>query len=305
MELENKVDLLDENALLEKNKTVKIGKTTPKEVIMNLLSAVLFFTVVVFCNLFLDGELHYAQIFTWNLGILVVINWVCGLMITFCMRQSGISSAKLTKNYKEAEEEKNEAFKLITDFSHAQKVLNELIEKDFEDRKNELERTISKLVAFRMEDGKTWKIGDKLPKKTHPKIHALKHTLEHMTPPTISLAQLAQSEASYKSTGIYDIPNAPDHTGAKWFIVKGGSKIAWFAIGPVVLSILAGALVGGFTLGSVVTIIGTLAIMIFNGARAYATAYSQVSKRGVDRFKQIVRIIKNLNNNLQSEKGTL
>ena len=64
MELENKVDLLDENTLLEKNKTVKIGKTTPKEVIMNLLSAVLFFTVVVFCNLFLDGELHYEQIFT-------------------------------------------------------------------------------------------------------------------------------------------------------------------------------------------------------------------------------------------------
>lgn len=293
MDSEQKVDLINENDILNNNRSVSVGKTTPKDVIMNALSAVLFFVVVVFCNLFLDGNIEYTQVFTWNLGILVIINWVCGLMITFCLRQSGISSAKLTKVYTEAENEKDEAFKKISDFSSAQKKLNEMIAKDFEDRRTELEETISKLVAFRM-NGETWRIGDKLPKKTHPKIKRLKYKLEHMTPPIISLSELAQSEASYKSKGIYDLPDNPDHTGAKWFLLKGGSKIAWFAVGPIVLSILAGALVGGFTLGSVVTIIGTLAIMIFNGARAYTVAYSQVTKKGVDRFKQIVRIINSI-----------
>ena len=107
MDSEQKVDLINENDILNNNRSVSVGKTTPKDVIMNALSAVLFFVVVVFCNLFLDGNIEYTQVFTWNLGILVIINWVCGLMITFCLRQSGISSAKLTKAYISAEKEKD------------------------------------------------------------------------------------------------------------------------------------------------------------------------------------------------------
>ena len=92
-------------------------KPQVKTLILNVLSAVLFFIIALFCNLFLDGDFHYAQIVSWNMGLLVLVNWVCGVAISYLMRQSGINSAKLTKEYIASEEKKSTTFAKIKNYT--------------------------------------------------------------------------------------------------------------------------------------------------------------------------------------------
>lgn len=283
----------NEKELFQEKKTVS-GKVTPKDVILNALSAVLCLVVVVLCNLFISGEFHYQQIFNWNFGITVIVNWVCGIIVTYSLRQSGINTAKMTKNYILAEQEKDEAFNKITDFNVAQKRLNQKIQEEFELTRNELESVIAKLVKPYTDSEADWKIGQPLPKKTHLNVRRLKYKLEHMTPPILSLNALAQSEASYNTRGLYDVPSAPDSTNTAWFVKKGAGKIGWFAIAPIVLSILANGLVIGISLGNIVSVIGIITVMLFNAARSYTIAYQAVSTKGVARFKQIVKIINSI-----------
>lgn len=297
MDLGKDNDFTINEADLFKEKTVR-RHATPKDIVLNLLSALLIYVVLIICNLFINGnadmEFNYTQLFSWKIGILVIINWVGGIAVVFCTRQSGISKAKMTEKYKNAEEGKDKAFAKITDFAEAQRKLNELTEAEFLERRNDMARTIAVLVKEKMPSGQEWQIGDKLPKGTHVNVKILKMRLERLTPSKISLVALAQSELSYKYKGPYDIPAPPDQTGAGWFLRRAGGKLGWFAIGPIVLSMFSSMLVFGFNISNIFTVLGTLAIMLFNAARSYATAYYSVLNRGVARFKQIERIVNDL-----------
>lgn len=292
--------LVDETALLsgEKGKKGKVasGKITPKDLLLNALSIVAINIVAIVCNLLITPEVHYTQIFGWNFRLMLVVNWIFGIAMTYFSRQSGINTAKLTDKYKDSEQDKQDAFGLVKDIHQAQKRLNELIKQDFEMRVKNLEEAIATLVAPKMpkdESGKAvqWKIGDPLPKKTHRKVKKMKKRLESMTPPEISLVSLVQSEASYDVTSLYDIRPAPEKTGALWFARKSVGKLGWFAVFPVILSIIANGLAVGITIGNVVYTVGIVAVMLFNSAREYAYSYAIVSRYGVDRNKQIVRIL--------------
>lgn len=290
-------------------------KPQVKTLILNVLSAVLFFIIALFCNLFLDGDFHYAQIVSWNMGLLVLVNWVCGVAISYLMRQSGINSAKLTKEYIASEEKKSTTFAKIKNYTLEQRKLNYLIAKDFEARHNELEASIASLVKHLMPENENWKFGDKLPKwklkfhplrlqqGTHLNVRKLHHQLKYMIPSSLSLTSLAQNEASFVFAGAFDLPKPVDKTGAEWFVKKAGGKLGWFALAPIVLSVIASMLIfGKVTLGSVATVVGIFAIMIFNAAKAYATAYYDVSILGVSRNSQIERIIETVQSADISEK---
>lgn len=286
----------------DKVKRISLDKST-KGLITNLLSAILFFLVTIFCNLFLDGEFEYSQIFSWNIGLLVLINWVCGITISFCLRQSGINSAKLTKSVMIAEKNKVNAFNTITDFAFAQRKLNYLSAVDFENRRIALADSIGNLVKHLMPEGEKWGYGKKLPPKTPLKIHNYLWHLKKMTPQTPSLTGLAQYEGSFSTRGAYEIAPAVDKTGIRWFVTKAGGKIGWFALAPIILSIMASMLVSGeVTLGSIVTAIGTLAIMMFNGGKAYTGAYYDVTIKGVARDEHIVRVIESVNKSQLTEE---
>lgn len=278
-------------------------KPQVKTLILNVLSAVLFFIIALFCNLFLDGDFHYAQIFSWNMGLLVLVNWVCGVAISYLMRQSGINSAKLTKEYIASEEKKSATFAKIKNYTLEQRKLNYLIAKDFEARHNDLEASIASLVKHLMPENEDWRFGDKLPKGTHLNVRKLHLNLKYMIPSSLSLTSLAQNEASFVFAGAFDLPKPVDKTGVEWFVKKAGGKIGWFALAPIVLSVIASMLIfGKVTLGSVSTVIGIFAIMIFNAAKAYATAYYDVSILGVSRNSQIEKIIETVQSADISEK---
>lgn len=296
----NKDFMIDESDLIggKSKKTVSM-KTRPKDIVLNALSAVLIFVVVFLCNLFISPEFHYEQIYSWNFGLLVVVNWVCGILITYFLRKSGINTAKMTKPYIESEIEKAQAFDKITDFETAQKKLNEKIEKDFDMRRSELENAIAKLVRPFMpkdENGVTieWTIGKPLPPKTPLRIRKMEIRLRKMTPSQLSLVALVQSEATFTTKSLYDVRTAPDKTGAVWFASKGGGKIGWFAVAPVVLSVLANGLSGGVSISNIVSTVGIVAVMLFNAAREYSISYASVAKYGVERNKQIVKIINSI-----------
>lgn len=301
MDSENNKDfMLDESDLIggKSKKTVSM-KTRPKDIVLNALSAVLIFVVVLLCNLLISPEFHYEQIYSWNFGLLVIVNWVCGILIMYFLRKSGINTAKMTKPYIESEIEKAQAFDKITDFEAAQKKLNEKIEKDFDMRRSELENAIAKLVRPFMpkdENGVTeeWTIGKPLPKKTPLRIRKIEIRLRKMTPSQLSLVALVQSEATFTTKSLYDVRIAPDKTGAVWFASKGGGKIGWFAVAPVVLSVLANGLIGGVSISNIVSTVGIVAVMLFNAAREYSISYALVAKYGVERNKQIVKIINSI-----------
>lgn len=293
----SKVDLfIDEAALLGGGKAQKKAgtvshKATPKDVILNGLSAIAVMGVVLLCNLFISPDFHYTQLYSWEFGVLIVVNWVCGIMMTYFLRQSGINTARMTTSYVESESDKQKAFSQITDFQASQERLDTLIEKDFEHRKTNLELAISKLVQHLMIDGEKWDISKPLPKKTPLRVRKMARELKHMTPPQINLVALAQSEASYNVNSLYDVRPAPEKTGTVWFIRKGSGKVGWFAVAPFVLSILANGLVGGFNIANIVQTIGIVGVMLFNAAREYTVSYAAVARFGVDRNRQIVQII--------------
>lgn len=298
--------ILDEMAYLgndkAKSKKVVTGKTTPKDLILNALSAVAVMGVVAVCNLLITPDFHYTQLFSWNFGILVVLNWISGVVMTYFLRQSGINSAKMTDGYIISEREKQKAFEKIKDITTAQIRLNKLIEEDFDIRRQNLEAAIAKLVKPKMpklEDGtvKEWHIGDELPKGTHIKIVKMKKRLESMTPPEISLAALSQSEASYNIKSLYEVRPSPEKTGGIWWAKKGAGKVGWFAAFPVILSILANGLAVGVTISNVVYTIGIIGIMLFNAGREYALAFWSVSRFGVDRNNQIIKILQSVTEN--------
>lgn len=296
-------DIPEEKADKPNRFIVKSLKPQVKSLALNILSAVLFFVIALFCNLFLDGDFHYEQIFSWNMGLLVLVNWVCGIAISYLMRQSGINSAKLTPNFIKSEEIKGKRLAEIKNLSLAQRKLNYLIAKDFEDRRNELEATISNLIKHLMPDGVEWKFGNKLPKGTHLNVRKMHLQLKYMIPPSPSLSALAQREASYSSASPFDVQKEVDKTGFDWFIKKAGGKLGWFALAPIVLSIIASMLIyGEVSLGSITTVIGILAIMIFNAAKAYTTAYYDVSVLGVARNEQIVKIVDTVETAVISDK---
>ena len=299
--------LLDPKSLLVKENKRVSTKTTPKDIILNAFSAILVMAVVALCNLLISEDFEYRQLFSWNFGLLVVVNWICGIMMTYFLRQSGINSAKLTPEYIKSEDEKQEAFSKIEDYHEAQKRLNRKIEEDFDLRRLDLESAIAKLVKPKMpkdENGNAleWHIGDPLPRKTHVRVKIMNKRLERMTPPVISLVSLAQSEATYNTSSLYEVRPAPERTTTGWFVKKGTFKVGWFAIAPVVLSLLANGLVGGITIGNIVSTVGIIAVMLFNAAREYTVSYASVARFGVDRNRQIVQIINSI---LQPEKKSL
>lgn len=290
--------LVDELALLGGGKQQKKSgtvshKTTPKDVVLNGLSAIAVMAVVMLCNLLITPDFHYEQLYSWNFGLLVVINWICGIFVTYFLRQSGINTARMTEPYIKSESEKQDAFKKVTDFGFqsAQERLDVLIDEDFEHRKTNLESAIAKLVRHLMPEGEEWDIGKPLPKKTPRRVRKMAKRLKNMTPPTISLVSLAQSEASYNVNSLYDVRPSPEKTGTLWFVRKGGGKVGWFAIAPIALSILANGLTGGITIANVVQTVGIVAVMLFNAAREYTLSYASVARFGVDRNRQIVQII--------------
>lgn len=299
LEKNNQSDfILDEKSLFGQQKKVS-AKTTPKDIVLNALSAVLVMAVVMLCNLFITDNFEYHQLYNWNFGLLVVINWVCGIMMTYFLRKSGINSAKLTPDYIKSEDEKQAAFSKIEDYHEAQKVLNRKIEEDFDLRRSDLENAIAKLVKPKMpkdENGNSieWHIGDPLPKKTHIRVRIMEKKLARMTPPVISLVSLAQSEATYNTGSLYEVKPSPERTGSLWFVKKGSTKVGWFAVAPVVLSLLSNGLAGGITIGNIVSTIGIIAVMLFNAAREYSNAYASVAHYGVDRNRQIVQIINSI-----------
>lgn len=270
---------------------VTTGKITPKDLILNALTVIAITAVAVLCNLLITPEVHYEQVFGWNFRLLLVVNWLLGIVMTYFARKSGINTAKLTPEHIKSEEEKQAAFKRVGDVQAAQERLDELIERDFDHRRKSLEKAIAKLVKPKMPEGVEWKIGDPLPKGTHKKIVKLKKRLESMTPQIISLAGLAQSEASYDISSLYDIRPAPEKTGAMWWVRKGAGKVGWFGVFPVILSIIANGLAVGITIGNVVYTVGVVAMMLFNATREYAISYAAVSRYGVDRNRQIIKIL--------------
>ena len=288
--------IVDELALLgggkqqKKSGTVS-NKATPKDVILNGLSAIAVMAVVLLCNLFITPDFHYEQLYSWNFGLLIVINWACGIVMTYFLRQSGINSAKMTAPYVDSEKDKQEAFKKIDDYQSAQERLDKLIETDFAHRKKNLELAIAKLVKHLMPEGEEWDIGKELPKKTPGRVKKMAKRLKRMTPPEISLVALAQSEASYNINSLYDVRPSPEKTGTLWFVRKGSGKVGWFAVAPVVLSVLANGLTGGITLSNIVQTVGIVGVMLFNAAREYTLSYASVARFGVDRNRQIVQII--------------
>ena len=305
MDLEKDNFLVEEKDLLGNNKKTVSLKTRPKDIILNGISAILTLVIVILCNLFINPEVHYTQLFSWNFGLLVVVNWVCGILITYFMRQSAINSAKVTEGYQSSEKEKEEAFDKIKDIDEAQKKLNEKIDKDFDMRRNELEKAIAKLVRPKMskdENGNTidWKIGDPLPKKTHPRVKLLERRLRRMTPPIISLVALAQGEASFTRRSMYEIKGSPERTGFRWFAFKG---IGWFTIAPIVLSVIANGLIVGISISNIVYTVGIVAVMLFNAAKEYTLSYVGVAKYGVERNKQIIKIIQSISDAPKAESS--
>lgn len=296
--------IIDELALLGSGKKQKktntiSNKTTPKDLILNGLSAVAVMAVVMLCNLLITPEFHYERIYSWNFGLLIVVNWVCGIMVTYFLRQSGINTAKLTEAYVSSEKAKQEAFAKIEDYHAAQVRLDKLIEEDFDARRRNLEDAIAKLVRPKLPGGVDWHIGDPLPKGTHVRIRKMKKRLDRMTPPQISIVALAQSEASYSLNSLYDVRPSPERTGTLWFVRKGGGKIGWFAVAPIVLSLLANGLMGGVTIANIVSTVGIIGVMIFNAAREYTLSYASVARFGVDRNRQIVQIINEVTKSAQ------
>lgn len=299
MDLEKKTNsndfLLTEN-LLDGKKKVVSNKTTPKDIILNAISALLVMVVVTLCNIFISGEFQYEQLKSWSFGLLVVVNWICGIMMTYFTRQSAINTAKSTQDYVSSEEAKQDAFLKIEDYPTAQRILNVLIDEDFDLRRSDLELAIAKLVRPKMpkkEDGtvEEWCLGKPLPKHTHIKVRRMLYKLERMTPPSISLAGLVQSEATYKTDSLYEVRPSPARTGTMWFAKKGAGKVIGFAAAPVIFSILGNGLTGKITLENIVSAAGILGWMLFNAAREYTIAYASVARYGVDRNKQIVQII--------------
>lgn len=278
---------LDQNG---KKQKVATGKITPKDLIMNALTMLAITAVAILCNLLISPDVHYTQIFGWNFRLLLVINWTLSIVMTYFARRSGIDTAKLTPKHIKSEEKKQAAFSRIDNFQDAQEKLDELIEKDFDHRRKNLEKAIDKLVKHLLKE-KEWHIGDPLPKGVDKKVVKMKKQLEGMTLPIISLAGLAQSEVSYDITSLYDIRPAPERTGTLWWIKKGAGKVGWFGIFPVILSIIANGLAVGITIGNVVYTVGVLAVMLFNAVREYAMAFARVSRYGVDRNRQITKIL--------------
>lgn len=278
---------LDQNG---KKQKVATGKITPKDLIMNALTMLAITAVTILCNLLITPDVHYTQIFGWNFRLLLVINWILGIVMTYFARRSGIDTAKLTPDHIKSEDEKQKAFERVKDVQEAQEKLDDLIEKDFDHRRKNLEKAIDKLVKPLLKE-KEWHIGDPLPEGTHKKVVKMKKRLESMTPPIISLAGLAQSEVSYDITSLYDIRPAPEKTGTLWWVRKGAGKVGWFGIFPVILSIIANGLAVGITIGNVVYTVGVVAAMLFNAAREYAWAFASVSRYGVDRNRQIIKIL--------------
>lgn len=274
----------------------KKEKTTSKDVVLNFLSAVAFYFVVVICNVFMsqNGQIkvEWNDLLNWNIGLLTIVNWVGGIVITYCTRQSGINRAKLTEKYVKSDEEKDAAIEGIKDIAAAQKALDEKILADFEARKEACRKFIENVLQ---KDVKSYSVGDKLPKGTPFKIRIMAYRLKRMVPPEISLVELSVSNgAGYRQKGLYNLIEEPDKTGAKWFITKAGGKIGWFAIAPIVMSLVTSSLVFGVNWQGVVTVLGTLAIMVFNAFKSYSTAFYAVKTKGVARNKQIVRIVESL-----------
>lgn len=277
---------------IDKQKPQESGKIGTRDIVINIISSIIILIVVSIANGFMSSDFKYEQIFTWNMGLLVVVNWTCGIAFTYTLRQIGITMATATKPYQEALREEQEAFDSIKDYAEAQERLDDQIARDFEYRKKVLEDNIAKLVQHKLPQGKVWKQGQPLPDKTRPKIKRMARYLERMTPPTISLIQLGETETAKVPKSLFDLPTDPTSTGAEWFAKKGMGKLVFFAVVPILLSLIASSLVGGATFGSFMIIAGTLGAMLFNGGRSLSVSYYGVIKGGIQRLKRITRIIK-------------
>ena len=275
-----------------KNSNQQQKKIAPRDIALNAFSSVLIIIVLALGNGFVDGEFRYEQVFAWNMGILIVFNWIGGTALSYSMRQNGIKLAQITDNYIDADKDMRLEFAKISDYTAAQKTLDKKIDEDFVYRKYIIEGNIAKLVKHKMPEGTDWKQGKDLPPKTPAKVKLMARYLDKMMPPKISLIELSEKETSRMPKSIFDVPMDPTITGSQWFIRKGLGKVVIFSIGPIILSILAGALSGGAAFKSFLMIMGTLSIMLFMATVSFASAYNAVVQKGVDRLRRITRIIK-------------
>lgn len=275
------------------------GKIMPKDFFINAFSTLLIMGVTALINLFISPEVEYTQKFTWTFSILLVVNWIAGVVSTYFSRRSAIDHARLLPEYISSESKKQEAFKKIGKIAVAQKLLDQKMMDDFIDRREALCAALAKLLEPKMpknEDGtvKEWKLGDPLPDKAPKKAKKLKKTIETMTPSHISLFSLSESEVTYSTASLYDIPANPEKTGSLWFVRKGVGKVGWFAIWPILLSIICDGLAVGITIGNVVYTLGVMGAMLFNIAREYALSYYVVSHVGIARNNRITSILNDL-----------
>lgn len=273
------------------NKNTENKKIRPKDYIINTISAIIILSVMALLNGFVDGSFKFDLAFSWGIGVLVIVNWIGGIAFSYTMRKNGIGLGMGTAKYIAAEAEKQIAFDKIKDYTVSQKLLNKKIDDDFTYRKQILESNIAKLIQHKMPKGEVWKQGALLPKKTRPKIKLMVMILERMEPAQIDLMQLGENETSSIPKSMFTIQKDPTITGAKWFAQKGALKGISFLITPLIMTILAGALTGRAAFKSFMMIAGTLAVMIFNGAYAFASAYDAVTTKGIDRLKRISRIL--------------
>lgn len=296
MDFDFKPELVNE-PITKTPKDQTSSKLRPKDFVINTLTSILIIVVMGLINGFIDSEFKFQLMFTWGIGLLVIANWIGGIGFAYTMRKNGIGLAMQQDDYITAENKKQEAFAKIKDYVSAQKLLDKKIEEDYLYRKSVLENNIAKQIQHKMPDGKMWKQGQALPDKTRAKIKIMVALLERMEPERISLVELSEKEASTVPKSIFRVQKDPTTTGAKWFATKGLSKMLWFALMPILLSVLAGALSGGAAFKSFMMIAGTLAFMIFNGGYAFATAYDAVARKGVDRSNRITRILKIITDN--------
>ena len=290
MDFDFKPELINE-PITKTPKDETKSKLRPKDFVINTITSILIIVVMGLINGFIDSEFKFTIMFTWGIGLLVVANWIGGIGLSYTMRKNGISLAMQRTDYITAENKKQEAFANIKDYTAAQKILDKKIDDDYLYRKSVLESNIAKQIQHKMPEGQIWKQGQPLPEKTRPKIKVMVALLDRMEPERISLVELSERETSTVPKSIFRIQKDPTTTGAKWFATKGLSKMIWFALMPILLSVLAGALTGGAAFKSFMMIAGTLAFMIFNGGYAFASAYDAVSTKGIERLRRISWIL--------------